>query len=152
MPKGTAPEVLRVSRTFAASPERVFAALTEPELLKQWWGPGGFSLPTATVDLRVGGSYRFGMQPPQGEVMWLTGTFKEIRRPSRLVYTWAWESAPQMETVVTIELREASGATEVLVTQERFPDAEATRQHLVGWEGGFDRLDKIFGREKHGKT
>jgi len=143
---------MRLTRTFPASRERVFAALTETELLKQWWGPDGFSLPTATVDLRVGGRYRFGMQPPEGAVMYLAGTFKEIKRPERLVYTWAWESAPQMQTLVTIELREAGGDTEVVVTQERFRDDESRRQHLVGWEGGFDRLEKIFRREKHGKS
>lgn len=84
--------------------------------------------------------------------MYLVGTFKEVRRPERLVYTWAWESAPEMETIVTIEFRVVQGNTKVIVTQERFPDAEARRQHLVGWEGGLNRLEEVFRREKHGQA
>lgn len=144
--------VMRVSRRLPASRERVFAAFTEPELLKQWWGPAGFTLPQASVDLRVGGRYRFGMQPPQGDVIYLVGTFREIRPPDRLVYTWAWESAPEQETMVTVEFRDAEGDTEVTVMQEPFPNDEARQQHRYGWEGGLDRLTEILRREAHGKA
>ena len=50
-----------VRRVIAASRERVFRSWTEPEQLKQWWGPGGFSCPAAEVDLRPGGTYRLVM-------------------------------------------------------------------------------------------
>jgi uncharacterized protein YndB with AHSA1/START domain len=145
-------EVLRITRTYPASRQRVFAAFTEPDLLKQWWGPNGFSLPRAEVDLRVGGRYRFAMQPPQGDTAYLTGSFKEVNPPRRLVYTWAWESMPEFETLVTIEFREAEGDTEVVITQERFSNDEVRQQHAVGWIGGLDRLSEIFRREKHGKA
>ncbi len=152
MANPTSTAVMRITRTVPASPERVFAAFTEPELLQQWWGPAGFTLPQASVDLRVGGRYRFGMQPPQGDVMYLVGTFREIKRPDRLVYTWAWESAPEMETIVTVEFRDVEGDTEITVTQEPFPDDEARQQHRYGWEGGLDRLTEILRREKSGKA
>lgn len=152
MPNPTSTAIMRITRTYPASRERVFAAFTEPELLKQWWGPAGFSLPEASVDLRVGGRYRFGMQPPQGDVMFLVGTFREIKRPERLVYTWAWENAPELATVVTIEFREAEGDTEVVVTQEPFPSDEVRQQHVFGWEGGLDRLSEVLRREKHGEA
>ncbi len=153
MPNPTSTAVLRIARTFPASRQRVFEAFTEPELLKQWWGPAGFSLPKATVDFRVGGAYRFGMQPPQGDLMYLVGTFREIKRPERLVYTWVWEGAPpESQTVVTVEFREVEGNTEVVVTQEPFPNDEARQQHVFGWEGGFDRLTEILRGEKHGKA
>jgi uncharacterized protein YndB with AHSA1/START domain len=152
MPNPASTAVLRITRTFPAPRDRVFAAFTEPELLRQWWGPAGFSLPQASVDLRVGGRYRFEMQPPQGDLMYLVGTFREVKRPERLVYTWAWEGAPpESETVVTIEFREAEGDTEVLITQEPFNSDEARQQHVFGWEGGLDRLTEIFRREKRGK-
>ena len=145
--RSTATHALRITRTFPASVDRVFAAFTEPDLLKQWWGPAGFSLPSATVDLRVGGGYRFGMQPPQGEVMYLVGTFKEIERPRRLVYTWAWEGAPQSESLVTIDLREVDGDTEVVITQQPFADERTRIEHVKGWEGGLDRLQSVLRRK-----
>lgn len=152
MPNPTSTAVLRITRTFPASRERVFAAFTEPELLMQWWGPPGFTLPQASVDLRVGGRYRFAMQPPQGNVMYLVGTYREIMPPERLVYTWAWEGAPAgSETVVTIEFREAEGDTEVVITQEPFGSEEDRQQHVFGWKGGSDRLTEILRREKHGE-
>ncbi len=151
MPNPTSTEVLRITRTFPAPRERVFAAFTEPELLKQWWGPAGFSLPSVSVELHTGGRYRFGMQPPHGDVMYLVGTFREITRPDRLVYTWAWEHQPEMETVVTIDFHEAEGDTEVVVSQERFPSVEELQQHVFGWEGGLDRLQDILRRTEHGK-
>jgi uncharacterized protein YndB with AHSA1/START domain len=149
----TSTAALRITRTFPASRERIFDAFTKPELLKQWWGPAGFTLPGAEVDLRVGGRYRFTMQPPQGDAMYLSGTFKEITRPQRLVYTWAWEQAPvEMSTTITLEFNEAEGDTEVVLTQEPFTTEEFRQQHDAGWQGGFDKLEAIFRREKRGKA
>jgi uncharacterized protein YndB with AHSA1/START domain len=148
----TSTAVLRITRTFPASRERVFDAFTKPEQLMQWWGPAGFTLPRAELDLRVGGIYRFAMQPPQGDVMYLRGTFKQITRPQRLVYTWAWEAMPQMETLVTIDFNEAEGDTEVVLTQEPFPNADAVHQHDQGWQAGLDKLEQVLRREKRGKT
>ncbi|HKE52460.1 MAG TPA: SRPBCC domain-containing protein, partial [Actinomycetes bacterium] len=77
--------------------------LTEPVELAKWWGPRGFTTPEIELDLSVGGGYRFGMQPPQGELFHLTGEYFEIDRPSRLVYTFGWEepTPDDHETVVT---------------------------------------------------
>lgn len=144
--------IMRITRTLPASRERVFAAFTEPALLQRWWGPAGFTLPEASVDLRVGGRYRFGMQPAQGDRLYLVGTFREIKRPERLVYTWSWEGAPGAETIVTVEFFEAEGDTEVVVTQEPFPDAAERDQHRYGWDGGLDRLTEIVRRETRGKA
>jgi uncharacterized protein YndB with AHSA1/START domain len=146
--KETSTGVLRITRTFPAKRERVFDAMTKSDQLAQWWGPAGFTLPQADLDLRVGGKYRFKMQPPQGDAMTLTGSFKEINRPSRLSYTWGWEGAPGPETLVTIELREAEGDTEVVLTQEPFPSKEIIAEHDDGWQGGFDRLEEIMRRER----
>ena len=48
-----------------AAPARVFTLVTEPDALAEWWGPHGFTTPEAEIDLRVGGGYRFTMQPPE---------------------------------------------------------------------------------------
>ena len=151
-PNPTSTTVIRITRTFAASRERVFDAFTGPELLRQWWGPAGFTLPQAEVDLRVGGAYRFAMRPPQGEVMYLRGLFKEIERPSRLSYTWVWEAMPEVETLVTIDFNEAEGDTEVVLTQEPFKTADDVALHDQGWRGGLDKLEQILRRKTDGKA
>lgn len=84
--------VLVITRKLAAPRERVFRAWTEPEELKRWWGAGdGFTTPIAEVDLRVGG--------------------RDVQRPSRLVYTWAWEGSEGPETLVTVEFRDLGQST-----------------------------------------
>jgi uncharacterized protein YndB with AHSA1/START domain len=146
--KETAIRVLRITRTFPAKPERVFDALTKPEQIARWWGSSRFSLPDAELDLRIGGKYRFTMQPLEGEVMVVSGRFKEITRPSKLAYTWAWEGASAPETLVTIELKEAEGGTEVVLTHEAFTNQEAVARHDAGWQKGFDRLEQILRMER----
>src|SRR5262245_47174521 len=77
-----------MTREFQAPRHLVFDALTKPELLKQWFGVfGGWSLAVCEVDLRVGGSYRYQWRGPEGVVMGMRGTFREVVPPERLVAT-----------------------------------------------------------------
>jgi len=96
---------LHLRRTFTAPREKVFRAWTDPEELKQWWGPEGCSTPIAEIDLRVGGKYRFGMKPLEGDLIFVSGTYREIRPPEKLVYTWVWEGSEMDagETLVTVK-------------------------------------------------
>lgn len=98
------------------------------------------------MDLRVGGRFRLGMRKlPDGEIFYLAGTYREVRPPERLVYTWRWESEPELgETLVTVELRERGASTEVVLTHELFPSAEVRQQHERGWASCLDRLAKIL--------
>src|SRR6185503_11395386 len=85
---------IRLRHTFHASRERVFRAWTDPEVLKRWWCPEGFTPDTIEVDLRVGGAYRFGMRSVAGgPLMVVYGSFLEVVAPERLEYTWQWENA-----------------------------------------------------------
>jgi uncharacterized protein YndB with AHSA1/START domain len=59
---------LRMKRVLRAPPSAVFRACTEPEELAKWWGPRGFTTSAIELDLRVGGRYRFAMQPPEGDL------------------------------------------------------------------------------------
>lgn len=147
-PKPGPQTTLRLTRTFAAPREKVFRAWTEPEELKEWWGPEGYATPTAEVDLRVGGRYRLGMMKlPNGDVFYLTGIYREVRPPEKLVYTWRWESQPELgETLVTIEFRDRGDATEVVLRHELFPNADARDDHSKGWSSCLDRLAKVLQR------
>jgi len=138
--------VLVLTRTFAAPREKVFRAWTDPEALKKWWAAGpGFTTTIVEVDLRVGGSYRLGMKPPDQEVAYVVGgTYREIQRPARLVYTWIWEGTDGPETLVTVEFRDRGSLTEVVLTHEHFADATDRDRHAAGWNGCLDRLAQVI--------
>lgn len=135
-----------IRRVVAAAQERVYRNWTEPDLLKRWWGPGGFTCPMAEVDLRPGGTYRLVMQPPgDGPQMSVTGTYREIEPPARLVYTWRWDTGPAAsseESVVTVEFHHLEDErTEVVVTHDRFPAGHDSSPYRTGWEQGLEKLD-----------
>jgi len=138
---------LHLKRTFQARRTQVFRAWTEPEALRRWWVPGpGYSVAEAQVDLRAGGTYRVAMRNPKGEVFHLSGRYREVQAPERLVYTWRWER-PEMdigETLVTVEFRDLGASTEVVVTHDLFPSQAACDQHQGGWSGCLDRLPEAL--------
>lgn len=139
---------LRLRRTFAAPRERVFRAWTDPKELKRWWGPKGYSTPTADVDLRVGGRFRFGMvKLPKGDLFYLSGTYREVRPYDRLVYTWVWEVEPEFgEALVTVEFRDRGHSTEVVLAHELFPTEKARDDHDKGWTSCLDRLASVLAK------
>ncbi|NIN72579.1 MAG: SRPBCC domain-containing protein [Gemmatimonadetes bacterium] len=136
---------LRVSRVIQASPEKVFAAWTESEQLKRWSCPEGMEVGDAQADLTVGGRYQLRMESPEGKVHTAVGVYREIERPRRLVYTWDWLEESIGETVVTVELKDLGGSTEVVLTHELFPNAEAKVGHEEGWASCLNRLERVFG-------
>jgi len=85
-----AEDELVVARLLDAPPDVVFAAWTELERLARWWGPAGFELVDHRLDLRPGGTYRYGMRPAGGRVMWGKLAYREIQPPERLVYLSAF--------------------------------------------------------------
>lgn len=136
-----------LQRTFSAPRERVFRAWTDPDELKKWFGPSDqFTVPTAEVDLRVGGKYRIAMRSPDGNLNVAAGVYREIRPPERLVFTWSWEEGGMDigETLVTVEFRGAGQSTEVVLTHELLPTDEARKAHGEGWTGCLARLQKIL--------
>jgi uncharacterized protein YndB with AHSA1/START domain len=137
-----------VRRVVPATPDRVFAAFTIPSEIEKWHAPGpDFSVCIAEVDLRVGGKYRIGMQPPDRDAPHtFYGVYREISPPSRLVYSSNWEPPDRDtgETRVMIELRDAGGSTEVCVTHEGLPDPQSAEDHTRGWTGTLESLARHF--------
>ena len=140
---------LRTERTFDAPREAVFAAWTNPEVLKRWWASEpGWRSPSAEVDLCVGGRYRLSMgEPDGGPVHTVTGEYIEVRPPERLAYTWAWEGdPPEMDgsagTLVTVEFAEDDGRTTVTVLHTGFATEQARDLHKGGWGGCLDSLGR----------
>lgn len=136
---------LSIVRKYAAAPEKVWRAVTEPEMLKKWMAPGdNFKIPVAEAELRVGGRYRIVMHSPDGQVHDVSGVYREIVPNRKLVYTWAWKSTPERESVVTLELRAAGNGTELTLKHEQFADAEARTRHEQGWNACLARLEKAL--------
>jgi uncharacterized protein YndB with AHSA1/START domain len=136
-------------RVFDAPAERVFGLLTEPAGLARWWGPHGFTTPEVQVDLRVGGSLRLTMQPPDGESFHLSGEFLQIEPPSRLRFTFRWdEPVPDdRETIVDLALDSLGGRTTVTLTQAAFATQERLELHHSGWADSLERLDAVLRAE-----
>lgn len=131
---------LRVSRFIAAKREKVFQAWITPALMRQWFCPGDMSVPLAEADLRVGGAYKVQMRKSSGELHTANGVYREIVPNEKLVFTWGWEGPERHETLVTIELRDKDGGTELVLIHERFADQASADHHAQGWQGCLENL------------
>ncbi|MBI3899818.1 MAG: SRPBCC domain-containing protein [Gammaproteobacteria bacterium] len=142
---------LVLTRQFDAPREQVFRAWTDPKALMQWFAPAdSFTTPAADVELRVGGRYRIDMVSADGKHHIVAGEYREVRAPERLVFTWAWASKePETgDTLVTVELRDLGGRTELVLTHERFLTAHARDLHEQGHSGCLDRLQRLLAVER----
>ncbi len=137
---------LQMKRVLPAPRPLVFKACTEPDELAKWWGPRGFTAPSVEVDLGVGGSYRIAMQPPDGDVFYLSGEFREVDPPAHLAYTFRWEDPDpdDQETVVTLSLGDLGESTELVITQRAFATEGRRALHEQGWTESLDRLQELM--------
>jgi uncharacterized protein YndB with AHSA1/START domain len=118
---------------------------TDPRELARWWGPHGFTN-VVESDLRVGGSYRITMTPPDGDAFHLRGEFRAIVTNELLVYTFAWEE-PDAEDVpneVTIAFEVRGDST--LMTIDHGPFRTEARRHLHerGWTDSLEKLERVL--------
>jgi uncharacterized protein YndB with AHSA1/START domain len=133
---------LHLDRIVPAPRPLVFRMLTEPNLFARWWGPKGFTAPSVTLDVRVGGEYRIAMQPPEGDEFFLVGEFLRVDAPAQLSYTFRYEEPgpDDQETIVTLQLEERDGSTELTVDQGTFLTEPRRALHTEGWTEALDRL------------
>ena len=134
---------IQLNRVFEASREAVYAAWTDTEAIKQWFGPSTCSAQEAELDLRVGGEYRIKMKTEEFGEIELKGIYKEVSPQERLAYSWEWLSEPLCgmgETSVVVEFVDLGDSTEVRLTHDGFPEAEAAENHNEGWSGTLDKL------------
>ena len=136
---------LTVKRHYPVPVERVFKAWTDPQALRQWFGPSDEGkILVSETDLKVGGRYRIVMQMPSGEQHRVGGVYREIVPNEKLVFTWAWESTPERESVVTVQMKSAGGGTDMTLTHEHFFDEAARDRHQHGWIGTLERLGRFL--------
>jgi uncharacterized protein YndB with AHSA1/START domain len=137
------PLELHLEKELAVPPECVFAAFTDGEQLRRWWGPSGFDVPRLEFEAVEGASYRIAMQPPDGAVFHLAGTFRVVDAPRRLVFTFAWEEPDpdDQETIVTVTLEPQGSGTRLVVDQGSFKTEPRRQLHCDGWTQTLERLE-----------
>lgn len=131
---------LTIKRRFRAPPAKVFAAWTNPQELAKWMGPSGTVAVAAEADLRAGGRYHIRIVVP-GDEHNVSGVYREIVPNEKLVFTWAWRSTPERESLVTIALKADGDGTLMTFTHEQFFDEKARDDHNKGWTGTFEKLE-----------
>jgi len=139
---------LKLTRTFKVPRTRVFQAWTDPNELKKWWQLGHcWKLTVAEVDLRVGGKYRIGLQSTEdSSTHRVTGTFREVSVPERLVYTWNVEDPrSNEESLVTVEFLDKGSSTDVVLKHDRLAGKESRQNTYDGWLIVLDGLVRLLG-------
>jgi uncharacterized protein YndB with AHSA1/START domain len=149
-----------ISRTYDAPRSKVWQAWTEPSRLKQWWGPRGFKVHTAKVDLRPGGVFLYGMKAPDGSDMWGKFVYREIKAPEKLVFIVSFSDpqggvtrhpmSPDWPEYIlsTVTFVEKAGKTTVAISwipheaseDERRVFEEGRASMTQGWGGTLDQL------------
>ena len=107
-------------------------------------GPGEVKVLRAECDARAGGRYRWLMQAPSGEEHDVSGVYREVIPNEKLVFTWAWKSTPERESLVTLTFKRDGDGTLMTLTHEQFFDEEARDRHNQGWTGAMEKLDKYL--------
>jgi uncharacterized protein YndB with AHSA1/START domain len=142
-----APREIVLTRVFDAPRTMVYDALTQPDLLKRWFGPRGWSLVVCEIDLRVGGKWRFVLQGPDGKKMGMYGVYRELLRPERTVHTESFDDYPG-ESIVTGVLVEQAGRTTltgtVLYQSQEIRDAVIKSGMEHGAAETYDKLAELL--------
>jgi uncharacterized protein YndB with AHSA1/START domain len=122
-----------VRRTIAAPAEELFDAWLDAERLGTWLRPGGIRETRAETDPRVGGAFRIVMVDHESSILH-SGTYREIDRPRRLVFTWSSPETRFQDSIVTVTFEPSpDGTTVVEIHQVGLPDEQSRTSHQRGW-------------------
>jgi uncharacterized protein YndB with AHSA1/START domain len=136
---------LTLVRQIKASPAKVWAAITQPDLMIQWWGPDAGPTLSVEADVRPGGRFSVVFRLLDGQEHNPTGIYREVVPEKKLVFTWDLPGAPEPQSLVTFRLEPSAGGTELTLVHEHLPDEEARKSHEAGWNGLLDKLPVFLG-------
>jgi len=142
---------IQVERIFDAPRERVFAAMTDPALIPEWWGPHRTTTKVDEMDVRPGGAWRFIGQDCDGTETAFRGTYREVSSPERLVQTFEWEGLPGHISVETATFEDLGDGRTKFTSTSLFHTGEERDGMLgSGMEKGmnetYERLDEVLAR------
>lgn len=137
---------LTIQRRLNAKPDRVYAAWTEPEKIARWFGPSVVEQDTvkAKMDVRAGGSFEVSFTTDDGEYHQVSGVYREVVPNKKLVFSWAWHSMPERESLVTVTIKAEASHTLLTLLHEQLFDEAAKTGHTRGWTGSIDKLEAMF--------
>src|SRR5215207_2732171 len=149
--------VVRLHRTIPATPERVYRAWPDPELLRRWLAPGDLDVTRVEVDERIGGHYRIWQGSADGDVGGFECELLELVPNQRIVFRWGFvgperTAGPTYDSLLTITLEEApDGATELTLVHERLDALQAAMPNVAesvgpGWDMVLDKLAEAIER------
>jgi uncharacterized protein YndB with AHSA1/START domain len=148
-------DTLTLTRLYNAPRERVWKAWTDPEQVAQWWGPNGFTTPRCELDVRPAGMLRIDMRAPDGKVLPLTGVYREVVAPERLVFLCSAldeNGALIFEVLNTITFAKQGGKTKLTVqTQVLRKTPGAAEGQVEGWTQTLVRLEEFLENKQRKK-
>ena len=132
---------LTLKRRLNAPPSKIYRAWTDAAKISRWFGPEDAEILRAETDVRVGGRFRIVFRGPDGEEHDVGGVYREVVPNQKLVFTWAWRSTPERESLVTVALKRDGDATLLTLLHEQFFDEAARDRHGRGWNETLDKLE-----------
>ena len=140
---------LEIKRFIKAPRDRVYAAWTDPAQLREWFGPENVRTRDLVAETRVGGKFRWDLTNPEGEEMTVQGEYRELQPGRKIVFTWQWQDDETWEnrnSIVTVELSDVAGGTELRLLHEQLPSEESRDNHNDGWNSLLNKLEKFLNR------
>ena len=134
-----------IVRRIKASPAKIWAAITQADLMMQWWGPDAGPTLKAVADVRPGGQFSVMFRLLNGDEHNPTGTYQEVVHEEKLVFTWELPGVRERDSLVTFLLRPFDGGTELTLLHEHLPDEDARKSHEDGRNGLLDKLSIFLG-------
>jgi uncharacterized protein YndB with AHSA1/START domain len=138
---GDAPgPIVQVRRRLKAGPEQIFDLWTKPDLMVRWMSPylGAVDC-QASCDPRPGGAFSLVMSSKES-IREVSGTYLQVDRPRKLVFTWIGPLTNNVDTLVTVELNPHGDETDLVLTHERLPTLRICEGHTMGWGNILDHL------------
>ena len=138
---------LHIERIFNAPRDRVWKAMTDPDLVAQWWGRGN-KLVIEKLEVKKGGHWRF-VEHSDGQEYGFEGRYREVRAPEFLEYTFEWDGQPGHVSVDSTRLEDlGDGRTRVVVDTLFLSAEDLDGMMQAGMEGGMNEsyaaLDRVL--------
>ncbi|MPZ60028.1 MAG: ATPase [Propionibacteriales bacterium] len=133
-----------IKRVYDAPRDVVFKAVTDPDLIPNWWGPAKYETVVDRADVRPGGSWRFVSRGDDGEEYGFRGVIHDVAAPERVVQTFEFEGAPGQVSLETLTLEEVDGKTQYVAVSvfQSVEDRDGMVQSGMQ-EGASETMDRL---------
>jgi len=158
--------ILTMEREFDAPRKTVWMAWTDPEQVKLWWAPEGFTTPICRISLRIGGSFFVCMRSPDGRDFCNIAFYREIVAPERIscvmsfadlqgnvVPATTYGMSPDFprEQLLTVTFAESDGKTKMILSHAGIPPGDEMENAREGWSQSFDKLAAALAAQQAGR-